>query len=126
MDCGQQNFQDDEWVKQQLDIVDKKHNAFDREKKTPFIARDFEVAIIECAAEIAKVDTYDLLVYIQREVWLSNEGIDYQRAIELLKNCMYDIEERENCEDRLTYQAFEKIGFTDDEIRELKFGFLLN
>ena len=126
VEAGQANLQDEEWVKGAISIVNKKHDKFEAEKKILWVSRDFEVAIIECAAEIAKVDTYDLLVYIQREVWLSNEGIDYQRAIELLKNCMYDIEERENCEDRLTYQAFEKIGFTDDEIRELEFGFLLN
>ena len=125
VDCGQQNFQDDEWVKEQLDITDKKHDAFDCEKKTPFVARDFEKAIIECAAKIAKVNTYDLLVYIQREVWLSNEGVDYQRAIELLKQCMCDIEQRENCENKLTLYAFEDLGFTDDEMEVLDFGYLV-
>lgn len=126
VDCGRQCFEDEEWVKQQLNIVDEKHDAFDRDNKTPFISRDFEKAIIECAAEISKVDAYDLLIYIQREVWLSNDGIDYNKAIELLKKCMYDIEERESCENKLTYQAFEFIGFTDDEMELLEFGYLLN
>ncbi len=51
--------------------------------------------------------------------------MDYQRAIELLRKCIYDIEEREHYEDKLTYQALENIGFTDDEMKELGFGYLL-
>ena len=51
--------------------------------------------------------------------------MDYQRAIELLRKCIYDIEEREHCEDKLTYQALENIGFTDDEMKELGFDYLL-
>lgn len=127
VDCGRQCFEDEEWVKQQLNIVDEKHNAFEHDNKTPFIGRDFEKAIIECAVEIAKVNTYHLLIYIQKEVFLSNEGgIDYQRAVELLKKCMYDIEEYVNCENKLTYQEFEFLGFTDDEMEQLEFGYLLN
>lgn len=126
VDCGQQNFQDDEWVKGQLDITDKKHDAFEREKKIPFMSREFEKALIECAQEIAKVNTYDLLVYIQREVWLDGDGMDYQRAVELLKKCMADIEESYYCNNKETYDALEYIGFTDDEIEAFGFGYLLN
>ena len=127
VECGQQTFQDIEWVKEQLDITDKKHDAFDREKKTPFISRDFEKAMIKCAAEIAKVNTYDLLVYIQKEVWLSHEGgVDYSRAIELLKKCMADIEDARCCNNKDTYEAFDYIGFTDDEIEEFGFGYVFD
>ena len=122
VDCGQQNFQDAEWVKEQLDITDKKHDAFDREKKTPFVSREFEKALIECAQEIAKVNTYDLLVYIQREVWLSNEGIDYQRAIELLKDCLEWF-----TDDTLNERIVENLnllGFKDYEIEEFGYGWL--
>ena len=125
VDCGQQNFQDADWVKEQLDIVDKKHDAFDRENKTLFVSREFEKAIIECAAEIAKVNTYDLLVYIQREVWLAGDGISYQRAIKLLKICMCEIEQYTDCQNELTYESFDNVGFTDDEIAELGFGYLV-
>ena len=126
VDCGQQNFQDEAWVKEQLELTDKKHDALEREKKTPFISREFEKALIECATEIAKVNTYDLLVYIQREVWLGGDGIDYQRAVELLKKCMADIEESYHCDNKETYDALEYIGFTNDEIEEFGFGYLLN
>lgn len=126
VDCGQQNFQDMDWVKEQLDITDKRHDAFERANKIPFVSREFEKAIIECAKEIAGVSTYDLLVYIQKEVWLEGDGMDYQRAIQLLKRCMADIEESYYCNNKETYDALEYIGFTDDEMEEFGFGYLLN
>ena len=127
VEYGSIRFKDDEWVKSQLDLVNAKHNKADAENKILFIGREFEIALIECAREIAKVDAYGMLVYIQKEVWLSNEGgIDYQRAIELLKDCMGDIEQREHCEDRLTLYAFEDLGFDHEELVALNFGYLLN
>ena len=127
VDCGQQNFQDEDWVQKQLDLTNIQHDIFDREHKTPFASRVFEIAIIECAQEIAKVDTYNLLVYIQKEVWLSNDGgIDYKRAIELLKKCMADIEDVRYCNNKDTYEAFEYVGFTDDEMQELGFGYVFD
>lgn len=127
VDCGQQNFQDLEWVNEQLKITDKKHDALDREKKTRFVSREFEKAIIECAWEIAKVNTYDLLVYIQKEVWLSNEGgMDYKRAIELLKSALEYLEGYNNCNNKENYEAFVDIGLDDDEIEAFGWGYLLN
>ena len=123
---GQSQFEDTVWVQEQLDLIDKKHNEAEAEGKTLMIGREFEKALIECASEIAKVEPYSLLVYIQKEVWLSREGgIDYQRAVELLKSCMYDIEQRENCENKLTLYAFEDIGFDDEDLIALNFGYLI-
>lgn len=117
----------DDWNYEHLrSDINERHDAAESECRLLFISRDFELAILECAREIAMVNIYDLLVYIQKEVWLSGDGLDYQRAIELLKNCIYDIEERENCEDKLLLQALDNIGFYDSEIEELGFGYLLN
>lgn len=126
LEYGMKDMTDDWCYSHRIDEINERHDEAEAEGKILFISRDFELAIIECAREIAKVDAYDLLVYVQREVWLSNEGIDHQRAVELLKACIYDIEERESCENKLTYQALEHIGFTDDEIEGLGFGYLLN
>ena len=125
VDCGLQSFEDEKWVKERLDIIDKRHNALEKLNKTPWVTREFEKAIVECAQEIAKVDTYNLLIYIQREVWLSNEGMDYQRAIELLRKCMEQIEEDENYDNLKTLEVFQYLGFTDDEIEEFGFDYLL-
>ena len=127
IEYGQSQFNENGWVENQLTLIDVKHDKAEAEGKNLWIGREFERAIVECAREIAKVEAYSMLVYIQKEVWLSNEGgIDYQRAVELLKKCMYDIEERENCENKLLLQALDDIGFDDDEIAELGFGYLLN
>ena len=127
MDYGASNLKDDwnyEHIKQ--DINEYHYNA-DAEGKNLFFGRNFELGLLECARAIAQVDLYDVLVYIQKEVWLSHEGgIDYDRAVELLKKCIYDIEERENCEDKLLLQALDDIGFDDDDIEKLGFAYLLN
>lgn len=127
VEYGQSKFKNNKWVQEQLMLVDGKHDEAELEGKTLWIGREFEKSLIECAAEIANVDTYGMLVYIQKEVWLSHEGgIDYQRAIELLKDCMDDIEQREHCEDKLTLCAFEDLGFDHEELITLNFGYLLN
>lgn len=127
VEYGKVMFEDAQWVQSQFDQIDAKHNTAEAEGKNLWIGREFEKACVECAAEIAKVNTYDLLIYIQKEMYWSDEGgLDYQRAIELLKKCIYDIEERENCEDKLLLQALDNIGFFDSEIEELGFGYLFN
>lgn len=126
IEYGQSTFNNNGWVENQLTLIDEKHDQAEAKGKNLWIGREFERTIIECAQEIAKVEAYSLLVYVQKEVWLSREGgIDYQRAVALLKNCMYDIEQRENCEDKLTLCALEDIGFDDEELIELNFGYLL-
>lgn len=127
VEYGQSKFQNDEWVENQLILIDGKHDEAEVEGKTLWIGRDFEKALIECAREIAKVNVYDLLVYIQKEVWLSNEGgIDYDRAVQLLKGCMSNIEMWNDCQCGLTLNELEDIGFDDEEIEELGFGYLLS
>ena len=93
-----------------------------------FMTNEFKCGLVRMAYELAQIPHTDLLVYIQREVVYDIfDGMpSYKRAIELLKRCMYDIEERENCENKLLYQSLEQIGFDDDEIEKLGFGYLLN
>lgn len=127
VEYGQIMFKDAQWVQSQLNQIDVKHDKAEAEGKNLWIGREFEKAIIDCTVEVSKVNTYDLLIYIQKEMFWSNEGgLDYQRAIELLQKCIYDIEERENCEDKLLVQALDNIGFYDSEIEELGFGYLFN
>lgn len=122
VECGQQNFQDEEWFETMLNEVNSRHEIAKAEGKHLFVTRDFEAAILDCAKEIAKVNTYDLLIYIQKEVWLSGDGIDYQRAIELLKDCVEWF-----ADDTLTDKIIENLsllGFRDHEIEELGYGWL--
>lgn len=127
VEFGQNKFLDDEWVESQLDVINEKHNKADAENKILFIGREFEIALIECAKELANVSAYNLLVYIQKEVWLSNEGgIDYDRAVNLLKGCMSNIEMWNDCQCGMTLNELEDIGFEDEEVEELGFGYLLS
>jgi hypothetical protein len=122
---GQCTVLDDGWYQCEVDDINAKHNKAEAERKMLFIARDFELAILECARELAEVDAYDLLIYVQKEVWLSGEGMDYQRAIELLKRCMEQIEANEDYDNAETYDVLQSIGFDDDELEEFGFEYLL-
>ena len=53
-------------------------------------------------------------------------SIDYRRAIQLLKRCMENIEQWNDCRNELTLGEFEDIGFEDEEIEELGFSYVLD
>ena len=126
LDYGMSDMLDDWCYQHRIDEVNERHDEAEAEGKTLWITRDFEIAILECAREIAEVEAYDLLVYIQKEVWLSNDGgMDYKRAIQLLKECMSQIEADENYDNTETYDVFLSLGFTDDELEAFGFGYLL-
>ena len=117
----------DDWNYTHLkDEVNERHDAAEAEGEILWMTRNFELAILECAREIAKVSIYNLLVYIQKEVWLSNDGgIDYDRAVMLLKRCMNQIEGDEGYDNVETYNVLDDLGFTDDELEELGFKYLI-
>ncbi len=126
VEYGTGNLLDDWSYEHFCQEVNEHHDVAEAEGKNLWITRDFELAILECAREIAQVDIYDMLMYIQKEVWLSGYGIDYQRAIQLLKGCMSNIEMWNDCQCELTLGEFDDIGFDEDEIRELGFGYVLD
>ena len=92
-----------------------------------FMTNEFQCCLIRTAYELAQIPHIDLIVYIQREVVydIFDDVPSYERAIELLKKCMYDIEQRESCENEWTRCAFEDIGFDEDEMQQFGFGYLL-
>ena len=121
VECGHYLLTDPLWVNKQFNNIDVNHDEAEKEGKVLIIGRDFEKAIIECAAEIAKIPSMDMLQYVQKEVWLSGDGIDYQRVIKLLKECVDWFTDDES------YRVIENLnllGFTNDEIEELGYGWL--
>lgn len=122
---GQRHFNDEEWFNVMISEVDKRHDQADVEGKFLFITREFEKAILECAQEIAQIEPCDFLIYIQKEIYLGGNGIHYQKTIELLHKCMDWIDDTHttsaDCYDTLQY-----LGFTDDDIEELGYGYLLD
>lgn len=124
VECGQQIFQDPIWVKQQLDNIDVNHDEAEKEGKTLFITRDFEKAVLECARELTQIDAHDFLAYIQKEVWFGDNGIGYQRAVELIEDCIEWISY--NATDVDTYNELVAIGFDNVELEELGYKYLLD
>ena len=73
-----------------------------------------------------------MLIYIQREVWLGSGMIgepDYQRAIEIIRNCLcytadcygaYALDCKE------TFDKFREMSLTDDEIAYFGWEYLFD
>lgn len=125
IEFGQRNFKDEVWFDELVNDVDERHNLAEANGEILFVTRDFEKAIFECAKELAQIELYDFLIYIQREIYLGGNGISYQRTIKLLHKCMDWIDETHmtgaDCYDTLQY-----LDFTDNEIKELGYGYLLD
>lgn len=126
MEHGQANFNDEEWYAEAVKSINDRHDEVEAQGKILVITRNFDLAILECAKRLAEVSIYDLLIYIQREVFWSNEGIDYQRAIELLKGCMFVITEDAYEHEYVRSAFIDDVGFENDELEELGYGFLLD
>ena len=122
---GQNVFKDEAWYEDQMNAIDDLHDAAEADEKTLFMTRDFEKAIYECAHELTAFEINDLLIYIQKEVWFSDDGIDYQRSIYLLKGCIaWALSDTYETEYAL--QEVREMGFDDDEIEKLGFGWMLD
>ena len=119
---GQCNFRNKKWFDSCIENVDKKHDLAERDGKHLFIGRDFEKALLECAKELADIETYDLLTYIQREVWLGGGEIgepDYQRALKIIRNCLFYTDSEYGyytSDPSETLRKFREMELTDDEI----------
>ena len=121
---GQYMFNDQDFVDDQMQQIDDKHNTAEADGKRLFIARDFEKAIIECAEALAKINTYDLLIYIQQEVWLGGSGIDYKRAIDIVQTCLNYIMDSECIGNDEVLNKFYELDLNDEEIENLNFGWV--
>lgn len=125
VEFGQRNFNDEQWFDIAMGGIDRRHDQAEAEGKFLFITRDFEKAILECAKELAQIDPYDFLIYIQREIYLGGDGISYQRAIDLLRGCL-DYCGNNTYEIMYTLEMAEEMGFDENEIEELGYGYMLN
>jgi signal peptidase I len=124
VEYGKNTLLDEKWYKQVTKGIDEKHDEAEKEGKILFCTREFEKALIDCAVALSNVPTYDLLMYIQKEVWLGGDGISYDRAIRLLQNVInYYSEEMEIAD---LYAELQCMDFDDNEIVELGFEYILD
>lgn len=123
---GQEMFKNEKWVEEQLKLIEEKHLRAEEEGKTLWITKDFEMALINCAKEIAQIDTYDLIIYMQKEMFWSNEGgIDYNRLKDIVESVMDWIicNSSDSSEDYNTFSTCCDID--DEELKELGFKYLI-
>lgn len=123
VEFGQSTILNADWYQCTLEDIHAKHDNAEKEGKWLFVTRDFELAILGCMKALAEINSYDLLIYIQKEVWLSGDGIDYMRAIEMLKDCINYYTDGMEC-DGILADMTEELGFSDSEIEELGLGYL--
>lgn len=127
IEYGQYMFKDEDFIKDQVQQIEDKHSVAEAEGKHLWVTKDFELAIFNCARELAEVNSYDLIIYMQKEIYWSNEGgLDYKRAIQLLKSSLEYLENYNNCNNKENYEAFQDIGLEDNEIEEFGFGYLIS
>ena len=129
---GQHNFRNEEWFNSCLEYTDKRHDRAEKDGKHLWMTRDFEKALLECARELAQIEAYDLLIYIQKEVWLSGGEVgepDYQRAMQIIRNCLCYTSDGygswpEDCSD--TLRKFRAMDLSDDEIAYFGWEYLFD
>lgn len=127
IEYGQYMFKDEDFIKDQIQQIEDKHRISEEEGKHLWVTKDFELAIFNCARELAEVNSYDLIIYMQKEMYWSNEGgLDYKRAVQLLKSSLEYLENYNNCNNKENYEAFQDIGLEDNEIEEFGFGYLIS
>jgi hypothetical protein len=91
IDYGKCTLLDPGWYEPTIDEIEWRHDKAEAEGKWLLMTREFEKAIVDCSVALCEINTYDLLTYIQREVWLGGGEVgepDYQRAMEIIRDCL--------------------------------------
>lgn len=121
IDYGKCTLLDKGWYQCTMNDIDHEHDLAEANGKWLWMTREFEKAIVDCSVALCEIEAYYLLMYVQKEIWLGSDGISYERAIQLLKSTL------DHC-DTFEWEAHNEAnycGFTDDEIEELGYGYLL-
>ncbi len=132
VEFGTCSLQDKDWYKWTMDDIDSRHDHAEANGKILWCTREFEKAIIDCSVALSKVNTYDFLTYIQREVWLGGGEVgepDYQRAVEIIRNCLCYIHDSYGAYSSDCYETlnkFREMDLTDDEIAYFGWEYLLD
>ena len=120
MDVGIRHLTDENIEKTCVDIMkeDDSHS---------FMTNKFQCDLVMMAGTLAKIDHIHLLNYISKEMYyhVEDNAFSYQRAIGLLKRCVELIDEHHCEEYSEVLEDLYYIGFHDDEIEALGYGYLL-
>lgn len=121
MDTGIQHFTEENVTRTCAEIMkqDDSHS---------FMSNKFQCELVKTAAKIAKLDHIHILTYIGREVCydVGDNGISYQRSIELLNACVESIYENHREDSYYALDDLRGCGFSDKELEELGYNWLLD
>lgn len=121
MDTGIQHFTEENVTRTCAEIMkqDDSHS---------FMSNKFQCELVKTAAKIAKLDHIHILTYIGREVCydVGDNGISYQRSIELLNACVESIYENHREDSYYALDDLRGCGFSDKEFEELGYNWLLD
>lgn len=129
---GQYNYRDEDWYQIAVNGIDKRHDEAEAEGKLLFITRDFEKEILKCAKELAEIEAYDLLIYIQKEIYLGGGEAgepDYQRALQIIRNCLCYVGDSYGWHREDVYETlckFREMELTDEEIEYFGWSYLFD
>lgn len=131
IDYGKCTLLDPGWYGPTMDEIDDRHDHAEANGKWLWMTREFEKAIVDCSVELCEIETYHLLTYIQKEIWLGGKvgEPDYQRAMEIIRNCLsYEADKYGaycyTAEEVLS--KFRDMELKDEEIEYFGWGFLLD
>ena len=126
VEYGQYMFNDQDFIDDQIQQINDKHKDAEAEGKHLWITKDFELAILNCARELAEVNSYDLIIYMQKEMfWSEHEGgLDYKNMKHRLIECMSWMEQQED-DNRIMYDIFNECSLSDNELELLGFEYLI-
>lgn len=125
IDYGKALLNDTKYIEGQLKNIDEKHNKAEAEGKVLWVGREFEKDLINCAVEIAKVNTIDIIKYIQKE-WLFQEidEMTYTHAKDLLINIIN--QKLSETDTDFARDELECAGFDDEDFEALGFAEIFN
>lgn len=110
------------------DLVEETYEKIMQEDDSKaFMTNEFKCELIRTAYDLAQISHVDLLAYISREMFYDT-GDDmptYDRAIKLLKGCMSFLNEDNSGYAELC-DVFDYIGFNNDEIEILGYGYIFD
>lgn len=91
-----------------------------------FMTNEYKCELVKMAGELVKLDHIHVLAYISREITydVGDNAISYDRATELLENCL-DYCLSSTYETMYALEMAQEIGFKDDELECLGYGWML-
>lgn len=90
------------------------------------VDNEIDRTVLKCAHDLADINTTDLLVYVQKELYLSNDGgMSYQTMARKLSGCIEWIIGDADCSDAVKDLKY-GVGFSENELRSLGYDYLFD